>query len=273
VIASVVSWAIGLAFVWSIVLYLLAIFVRERRQEAGLIYTFGGAILFAVVFSDRLRITTLHLRAPLNYLPGVTTRETHFSSSIVALIILAVLYVFRILVFHRLIATPPALSAAEPQTSAAREAINDLIAPSLAFYSFAVCLVSLVHGCYHLNSPITTAVTVALLLLYYLPILRYIIDQITALTDATAVILLRLWKYLKKIPLLIIVALVSLESFRRSGRTHSSWLAQWAINRLEQIDRDLQDSASREEETLRRLARPLLGGTSPQADSEEGSDI
>jgi hypothetical protein len=265
---SVLAWIICLAFLWSIALYLLAIFVRGRRQEAGLIYTFGGAILFVVTFSDRLRLAPLHLRTLLGYLPGATDATARFQSSVIALIFLAVLYALRILVFYQLIARPSTTREREHQTRAAREAINDLVAPSLAYYSLVVCIVALARGLYQLD-PIATFATVAgLLLVYYLSILRYVIGQLSALADVAAVLIGRAWKYVKKIPIYVIVVLVTLESFRnkRLGSSNTA-LAQWAIARLDQLERELDDSDGDGDARLRRLAQRLNPATATPSDS------
>src|ERR1700691_2952850 len=213
---SIVAWIICLAFLWSIILFMLAIFVRERRQEAGLIYTFGGTILFVITFADRLRLGALHLRTPVEYLPGVTVSAAHFESSVTALIVLAVLYGLRVLVFYELIARPNASRGNERQTWVAREAINDLVAPSLAYYCLVACIVALLRGAYSLNILGTLSVIAVLLLLYYLSIIRYIVEQLTALFNVAALIAGRIWKYAKKIPVFIIIILVALERLRSS---------------------------------------------------------
>lgn len=272
-IPSIVAWVICLAFFWSMILFMLAIFVRERRQEAGLIYTFGGAILFVITFADRLRLTALHLRTPLEYLPGVTVAAAHFESSVIALTVLAVLYGLRVLVFYELIARPNASQGNERQTWVAREAINDLIAPSLAYYCLVACIAALAQGAYSLNLLGTLSVIAALLLLYYLSVIRYIIEQLTALFNIAALIAGRVWKYAKKIPVLIIIILVTLEGLRNSRPGSNTALAQWALTRLNQLEDELEISDSKTDATIRRLAQRLLSTNSTHAESEESTSL
>src|SRR5689334_22969634 len=159
-LSAVLASAVALCFIWSVVLFFAAVFLRERDQEDGFHWALAGAALFFVVFADRLPGKPIWLRDCLTLLPGVSGDANLFESSLLALGLLLVLYLFRIAFFYELVVR-------EPQDGAIEERANDKVAPALSYYSFAVCLVALLGPLYDMNAWEVGLVCLGLFVAYY----------------------------------------------------------------------------------------------------------
>jgi hypothetical protein len=157
----ILATAVGLCFVWSVFLFFAAVFVRSRDQEDGFGWALGGAALFLIVFSDRLPGHPTGLRDVANLLPGVSG-STLFTSSLVALIALFVLYLFRIAVFYELLVREGGATENSDE-----ELANDIVAPAMSYFCFATCLVALLEPMYGLGMIGGLLLLVALVLAYY----------------------------------------------------------------------------------------------------------
>jgi hypothetical protein len=258
-VLTALTWLVGLAFIWSIALYVLAIFFRERRQEAGLGYSLGGAALFWILFSDRLPFAWTGLREPLLHLPGGRLAGLDFRSPVVALLILLALYVLRVIVFHRLINPASQYNRADPSEKDAedREDINDVVAPALAFFCLLTCFAAIVQEAYALQARYVALLVAVLLVIYYVGALRFLWQHIQPIIDSLAVLVRRLWRHVRRIPLYIIVLLASLEAFRRRSALADNRLRNWAADRLAKLDDDDARSSAEERERLAQIAERL----------------
>src|SRR4249919_2287389 len=99
---TLLATLVAAGFVWSVVLFFAAVFIQERRQDAGFGWALAGAALYFMVFADRLPGSPMWLREPLTLLPGASEGSQLFSSSVAALVILFAIYLFRIAVFYEL---------------------------------------------------------------------------------------------------------------------------------------------------------------------------
>lgn len=161
---SILATAVGLGFVWSTVLFFAAVAIRERKQEDGFGWALAGAGLYFVVFCDRLPGEPTWPRDFVSVLPGVAQGAEAFQSSLVALLVLFVLYVFRIAVFYGLFMQAEILST---RVDSAEEQLNDYFAPLISFVCFAICLVCLVSPAYQLGIVWTVALSIAIAVMYY----------------------------------------------------------------------------------------------------------
>jgi hypothetical protein len=95
-------WVDALAIILAGSLALFAIAVNKRRpQTPGLILSALTLLVYLAYYGDRSVLTHTHARAllrPLSYLPGASSE---FKSSAVPALILAGLYLFRVIVYQR----------------------------------------------------------------------------------------------------------------------------------------------------------------------------
>src|SRR4051794_23290340 len=102
-VSTILATAVAAGFLWSIMLFFAAVFIRERHQDAGFGWALVGAVVFFVVFADRLPFEPLWLRDAVTLLPGVADSSKLFKSSFAALVVLFAVYLFRIAVFYQLL--------------------------------------------------------------------------------------------------------------------------------------------------------------------------
>lgn len=250
---TVLALLVAIGFIWSVMLFFAAVFIRERRQEAGFGWALGGAALFLVVFADRLPGRPMGLRDVLTVLPGVPEGRQLFASSMLALVLLFVFYVFRIAVFYRLFIEVPGVSTKDNSG----DIINDYVAPTLSYLCFAICLISLLQPLYELGPIATVLLALFMVFAYYwgiLPrLLRYIQDLITIFVVLAA----RLRRAISRAIVLAIVGISRAEELRRADSPGG--VSNWARDRLNAIDEENEAAWSIESEILGRTARRLLG--------------
>lgn len=231
---TVLATAVAAGFVWSIFLFFGAVFIRERRQEAGFGWALAGAIVFAVTFCDRLPGHSTALRKVLEILPGVSEQNTLFTSSLVALWVLLVVYVFRIAVFYELFLR----DGAEGSGDEDENLINDLVAPVLSYVCFSICLVALVQPLYGLGIIATAALTVVLLAGYFGRILSQLYEAIASLATIALVIWTRVRLAVGRILLLTVIRIAHLEQWRRGAA--NGRLSRWASDRVGRLDEETE---------------------------------
>lgn len=158
--STMLASAVALCFLWSVVLFFAAVFLRERDQEDGFHWALAGAVLFFVVFADRLPVELMWLRDSLTFLPWVSAEAHLFDSSLFALGLLLVVYLFRIALFYELVLR-------EPDGGTFEEKANDKVAPALSYYCFAICLVALLSPLYGMDALGTGLLCLGLVVAYY----------------------------------------------------------------------------------------------------------
>jgi hypothetical protein len=251
--STFLATAVALCFVWSLILFFAAVFVRERAQEDGFGWALGGALLFFVVFADRLPGQPMQLREVVAVLPGVTPGRELFVSSLVALIALLVVYAFRIAVFYQLVLRDRGATAGSDEDLA-----NDVVAPPLSYFCFAICAVALLQPAYALGPLETALLCIALVVAYYggvLPrLLHFFQDFWTELVVLTA----RARRAFERLVLEGVVLIAVGEDLRRGDK--SSGFGDRARARLQKLKEEEKRAQTRRESLIAKAARGAKPG-------------
>lgn len=248
---------VGLAFLWSIVLFVLAIFQRNRDQEIGFGYSLCGAIAFGLTYCDRLPGESLAVRDLVLRLPGIDEPEHAFRSSVLALVLLAVIYSFRVAIFVRLFLLSRQTSSPYGGEDAVEERLNDAVAPALAFLTFLVAIMALLRGAYDLGPVAVIALVTVILSLYYLRAFKVIVRSLIGLFEAGAVLVMKALRGIRRIPFFLILLVARLEAARRTGDSGESALEKWAEARWRSFDDEERKIRINEENAFRRAADRL----------------
>jgi hypothetical protein len=182
---------VAAGFIWSIIFFFAAVFIRYREQEAGFGWALLGAALFAITFADRLPGHSKGPRSIVNLLPAVKDGHQLFTSSLVALIVLFMVYLFRMIVFCVLFLAEDSggLTPATSTVDGSEDLVNDLVAPTLSFVCFVICAVSLIAPVYGLGTILTVLLAVSMLATYYLVAIAEVVEVIRErLTDVVLAI-------------------------------------------------------------------------------------
>lgn len=242
---TVLATLVALAFLWSVALFFGAVFYQEREQESGFGWALAGAFLYFIVFADRLPWDWMDPRKLIELLPGVPDGGQLFASSVAALVLLAVVYAFRIAVFYRLLLS----DGIDLDGDGSAEVVNDIVAPALSFFCFGICLVSLLQPAYELTTLETTICCGVLLVVYYGRLL-YVVKELLGLVEVA-------WTRIK-LPLtkvvVRIVQLIARGELLRSDRDGSG-LNKWVNTQLDKVDRARSELAGREQAVYANLAR------------------
>ncbi len=258
---TALATAVALGFIWSIMLFCAAVFIREREQETGFGWALGGAAIFFVVFADKLPGEPIGLREIVTLLPGVGDGQQLFTSSMFALLLLLIVYLFRIAVFYRLFMEVPSASADDES----EDILNDYVAPTLSYLCFAICLVSLLQPIYDLSVFMTVLVSAILVVGHYWGILPRLIRYIRDFWAIVIVLASRFRRAFSRAVVLAVVGIARAEELRRADSPGG--VSTWAQDRLKTIDDEKTAAFATEQEILKRAARRLTGRDS---DNEEG---
>jgi hypothetical protein len=258
--STVLATAVAAGFLWSIMLFFAAVFIRERRQDAGFGWALAGAAIFFVVFADRLPSEPLWLRDVVTLLPGVADSSKLFESSFAALLILFVIYLFRVAVFYQLLL----LNQQSNGSDSDEDIVNDVVAPVLSYLCFAICLIGLLVPAYGLGLLGTTLLTFALIAFHFWRLLTKLapfIENLWALFIVTAA---RLRIAISRVVLQAIVKIAAIEEVARGG---TEWaMSNWAQDRL----RGLDVRERREREKRRSLLADAARSASQRSKSGAG---
>jgi len=247
--STVLAVAVAAGFLWSILLFFAAVFLREREQDAGFGWALAGAVLFAIVFADRLPVDALGARDALTLLPGVTAAHEHFTSSELALWLLAIVYLFRVAVFYQLFLK----DGKTIDEDGDEDLVNDVVAPALSYVCFAICLVSLLVPAYGLDLAWTVLLVGLLAAAHYWPLLRVLEQYLRNLRALVVVGWARLRRGLRRVVLGVIVAIMRLESPRY--RNDRRALSAWAANRMNALRQEDERARIIEDQMIKKAAR------------------
>jgi len=256
-ISTVLATAVAAGFLWSVMLFFAAVFIDERRQDAGFGWALAGAVVFFVVFADRLPTEPLWLRDPVTWLlPGVADSSKLFESSLVALVVLFAVYLFRVAAFYELLL----LRDDRPSRSERDEdLVNDIVAPVLSYLCFAICLLSLLQPAYSIG-PLATVLLAALLVaLHFWRLIARLAPYLENLWALLVVTVVRLRIAVSR---LVLHAIVKIAAIEKLARGDSEWpVSKWAEDRLHDLDKLERDAREERGDMLADAAR----GTKEQA--------
>jgi len=272
-------WASGLllAFVWSIVLYLLAISGRGRKQETGALYAVAGLVLYVLAFADRLPGSPTGVRSPLRSMPQLESADVNYTSSLLLLLLSSIIYSARVVVFLELLPTKEMIPGPDTENV---ETLNDYLAPILTFASLAVCFVALTTGIYDLTWPWFVGLAIMLFAIYFYRVLDYVVSYIEALAKNLRALVKGIWKPIKRffrtLPIQLVEFLAWFEGHRPASPESTkinSWLEAW-IAELDDPDRDF---AEEDRERLRAVGAKLAANRNSAAgkkseQKDEGED-
>jgi hypothetical protein len=171
-VGTALALLVAAGFLWSIVLFFAAVFMRERDQDAGFGWALVGALAYVVTFSDWLPGQPSGIRHLLEVMPGVSRADAGFASPVAVIAALAITYVVRILIFYQLFFD---FADLDIDGDGEVDDVNDLVAPFLSYLCFAVCVITALAGLYDLSAIAVFFAAIAALSLYYVPhLLRYV---------------------------------------------------------------------------------------------------
>ena len=193
---TILSVLVLVAFALSIVLFSLNVFSWDRQgngQIRGLVFAALGAILYAILYADRIPFIPIRLRNVLEWLPGVNHQDLLFASPEWSLWVLCGIYVLRAAIFTRLFIVPAiTLNDAEYNAPDQIEArANDATAPILAYVAFSVVAGALVGALYGLMSWAGVLLAIGIGALYFLKPLVQRMKKVVATAYAYFIIALR----------------------------------------------------------------------------------
>jgi hypothetical protein len=245
--STVLALAVACGFAWSIVLFFAAVFIREREQDAGFGWALAGAVVFLVVYADRLPGVS-GARSAVSLLPGVSVAHEHFASPVVALWLLLVVYLFRIAVFYQLFLK----DGRTVDEDGDEDIVNDVVAPALSYVCFAICLVALLVPAYGLGVLPTLLLIAVLVALHYWPLLQILEEYLRNLRAILVVGWSRARRLARRMVLEGVVWIMRAESPRYRGRRD---LSAWARERLEALRREDELARISDGEIIRKAAR------------------
>ncbi|HJZ34877.1 MAG TPA: hypothetical protein VJ204_01290 [Solirubrobacterales bacterium] len=251
--STVIALLVGVGFLWSTVLFFSAIVTRERHQEAGFGWALAGAVLYFVVFPDRLPGSPSLLRGLVNVLPWTGQNADDFTSSFLALVLLLVVYLFRVAVFYRLFAEDD-VSA---EDAASEEIINDYVAPTLSYLCFAICLVSLLQPAYGLSVVETALLSIFLIIAYYWGLMPRLMRYLQDLGTLMVIFFARFRRLTSRGIVMAIGLIAQAERLRRPD--HRGAVSEWARHQLEAQAERREVALAREKQILKEIADRLSG--------------
>jgi hypothetical protein len=232
---GVLAVLVAAGFVWSLVLFVSAVFVRERSQEAGFLWALAGALVYFVTFCDRLPGSPHAPRHLLEILPG--SPRLYFSSSIPALLVLIALYFVRLAVFYQLLFD----IHIGPFRESNEDVVNDLVAPLLSYFALAVCVVTMLSGVYSFSWVTTAGVSLALIAAYFSPlVLRRFYKYLHILRAAILTAIVHTSLALRTAVIHLIIRIAKLELLRRSGDVEH--FSRWADAQLDKLGKAREEA-------------------------------
>lgn len=247
---SVLAIAVAAGFLWSVVLFFTAVFVQERRQEAGFRWALAGAILYFIVFADRLPGSPMWLREPVALLPGVADGAQLFQSSLVALVVLLAVYLFRVEVFYQLFIKVDAGAEGE----SAEDLLNDAVAPLLSYVCFAICLICLLQPAYDIGVIGTVLLVLLMAALYFWRVVYRLFPYLENVWTFFVFWAAKLRIAINRVMVRAIAKINWLEQLRREGGDWAS--TDWAEARLLELDEAEAAAYKRRREVFDEAAQP-----------------
>lgn len=210
--STILAVGVCLGFLWSLVLFFVAVFERDRPQEVGFYWALIGAAVYLIVFSDRLPGSPTLLREPLELLPGVGHASARFVSPLAALIVLVSLYAVRIAIFYELFVEHDVDLDGDGEADDA----NDIVAPVLSYLCLVTCAVAGVYGLYVSSRLwLTPAAAIALLAAYFMPLLWwYLIPSLQVVWANGRLLGARAHGAISKVVMRVVLALQALQLAR-----------------------------------------------------------
>ena len=225
--------AVGIGFAWSVVLFAIAVVGREREQEDGFGWALAGAVLFLVVFCDRLPGDWTGPRELIGWvMPWSDAAAQEFTSSLVALTMLFVVYVYRIAVFYYLIFRDPESLADDSYENRA----NDRVAPLLSYVSFVICAVALLQPVWGLGPVATVLVAAGFAVAYYWSVIPILLQALANLGKIARIAWVKTRHAVGKAVLAGIVLIVRAEKYRRGGAPGR--VTEWIDAREDKLEAD-----------------------------------
>lgn len=210
--ATAIATLVALGFLWSILLFFAAVFMRDRAQDAGFGWALAGAGVYFATFSDQLPGHLEGLRGIFRLL-GASEADSNFQSPTAVLIVLAVVYLIRVVIFYQLFVD---LADFDIDGDGEPDDVNDLVAPFLSYVSFSICTVTALRGILDLSTILTVAVAAAMLPLYYLTnFLRFIRPYLDVIAETVRSIIVTVWLRVIDTVVSMIVAIGRAELARR----------------------------------------------------------
>jgi len=212
--STVMAVAVGVGFIWSIVLFFIAVVGRKREQEDGFGWALAGAVLFLVVFCDRLPGDWTGPRELIGwFMPWTDPSAQSFESSMAALTVLFVVYTYRVAVFYYLVFRDP--DSLEDDSNENRA--NDRVAPLLSYVSFVICAVALLQPTLGLGPVLTALVAVGFALAYYWSVIPILLRALANLRKVAKIVWAKVRHAIGKAVIAGIVVIAWAEKFRRGG--------------------------------------------------------
>ena len=257
---SILAVIIAIAVILSTVLFFIEVFIKRHDmsgQVIGLIFSAIAAVLYFVVFCDKLPGSPNGPRELALLLPGVHSANTHFSSSAIVLIALAVTYALRLGIYTRLFVIP-ALTMSDAEYNSPDQVevrANDLSAPVLAYLTFALVATALISGAYGLSIIAGVGICVLLLLFYFASsYLRNIRNSVIWLIVQMRILIRNFWIVASRLVVYMIVAIGRLESWRRRVQPGDEQFFAGLEAQLRRLERKARAKNAEEREILRTLA-------------------
>jgi hypothetical protein len=189
-------------------------------------------------------------------LPGVTKADAAFSSSVVILILLVLIYALRLGIYTRLFIIP-ALTMTEAEYRSrgqVEQRANDLSAPVLAYLTFTMVTTAIIAGAYALTVAAGAAICVFLLLVYFgSPYLRHLRNSLLWLMVQLRIAAREFWLYASRLVVGTILVLGRMEIWRRRAQPGDEQFVSGLEERLHRSEARARIKIEREREKLRHL--------------------
>jgi len=260
VIDTILAVIIAVAVILSTALFFVEVFIKRHNmsgQVIGLVFSAIAAVLYFVVFCDRLPGSPEGPRKLALLLPGVQTGDIHFSSSVAVLVALTITYALRLGIYTRLFVIP-ALTMSDEEYNSPDQVevrVNDLSAPVLAYLTFALVASALISGVYHLSAGAGVGICFLLVLLYFgSSYLRNIRNSVIWLVVQTRILIRNFWIQASRLVVYTILIIGRLESWRRRVQPGDEQFFAGLEDRLRRSERKARLKNEEEKELLRNLA-------------------
>lgn len=251
---------VAVALILSTVLFAIDVFIKGRHVSGPIIgFTFSiiSVPMYFVAFADKLPGDPTGIRSGILALPGTHDSNEGFRSSTLILILLLLTYALRLGIYTRLFVIPAfTLTEAEYHSrgqTASRA--NDLSAPLLAYFAFALVAAALIGGTYHL--PVIAGVLLCLfvLLAYFASsYLRNLRRAFLLLVVQCRIIVLHFWLYAGAFVIQIVIVLGKMEMWRRRPQPGDELFFEELAQRMRRAERKIRVKIAQEHEQLRDLA-------------------
>jgi hypothetical protein len=248
---TILTVLVAAGFIWSVVLFFAAVFIRERQQEEGFSWALAGAVVFFLTFCDKLPGHWTGPRRIVEILPDVSHAGALFRSSGVVIVILLVVYLLRVAVFYRLFFRGG--EAIEHDDDA--EIVNDYVAPVLSYGCFVICAAALLSPLYSLGPILTPLLVAALILEYYVPVITRLMRRISDLAKLTIIALGNARLAIGRALVLVVKWTANSARWRRTDAGNA--ITAWADGHLEAMEKRLRKAEGEGDEVIASTAEHL----------------